>query len=315
MVAGAGVAAVGAGESTGSAGVVGCAGSGRIADEIIDAAVAVAPDVAQVEPVADLVGGRAAQVEGRRSGADGAEVGVVDHHAVCGGSTAGKLGIAQNAAADITDPKIEVAAGRPGILTTTGVELHIVIGAECRHRSGGAGDAICWVPTGVNRSQAELDLCVGSYRSEQARGVGCIRIEPAEVLVQYRDLALDLSIAHVFSGGIVHHMDDHRNGDDAVHRPFRVGQILFGMLFDFLEFQSPAGVQKLFELHVLHGPAIADLGDQGSADAKHQQQAQVNVLYAHSRAILVCERMNEFRLRLIAAPLGSYASCGAGFSG
>ena len=74
---------------------MGHAGAGGLfADEVIGVAIAIAPDVAQVEPVADLVGGGTPQVEGRLGGAAAAGVAVVIDNAVGSGAAAGKLGVA-----------------------------------------------------------------------------------------------------------------------------------------------------------------------------------------------------------------------------
>ena len=58
----------------------------------------VTPDVVQVEPVADLVRGRAAEVERRRRRAGGAERRLKDDHAVGRGRAAGELRVAEQAA-------------------------------------------------------------------------------------------------------------------------------------------------------------------------------------------------------------------------
>ena len=97
--------------------VVGAALVRGVGDQVVAAAAVavVAPDVAQVEPVADLVGRGAAEVERRRRRAGGAEAGVQDDDAVGLRRAAGELGVAEQAAAELADPQVEVAVGGPRV--------------------------------------------------------------------------------------------------------------------------------------------------------------------------------------------------------
>src|SRR5690606_18633945 len=90
---------------------------GGVVDEIAARAAlaVVAPDVAQVQPVADLVDGGAAAVERRGGGAGGAEAPVVDDDAVRLGVAAGELGVSEQAAAEGAHPQVQVSVGGPGV--------------------------------------------------------------------------------------------------------------------------------------------------------------------------------------------------------
>ena len=90
----------------------------RVVDEVaaVAAVAVVAPDVAQVEPVADLVGGGAAEVERRGRRAGGAERAVEDDDAVGRRRAAGELRVAEqleSAAPSAAHPDVEISIRRP----------------------------------------------------------------------------------------------------------------------------------------------------------------------------------------------------------
>ena len=174
--------------------------------------------MAKIEVVPHLVRTGPALIERSGSGANIPEVLVVYNHPICTGRATGELRIAQNAAADITNPKVHVVTGRPGVFATTGVKLHLVISAESSDTGWGARNAIGWVSLRVNGSQAKLNFHIGCYALKYRRRVDCIRIQAAEVFIQNINLALHLSRADVLSGVVVHHMYHYGDGNGACHR-------------------------------------------------------------------------------------------------
>src|SRR5207248_712976 len=85
-------------------------------------------------PMADLVRRGAAEVERGRCGALRSKTGMEDHDAVRRRGTAGELRVSEQAAAERTDPNIEVAVGRPCVVPAAGAVLDGVLVTERRAR-------------------------------------------------------------------------------------------------------------------------------------------------------------------------------------
>jgi len=177
----------------------------------------VTPDVPQVEPVADLVGGRPPQVVRRRGGSRAAEAGVHEDHPVGGGRTAGELRVAQQrlarAAAQVAaDPEVEVLVRRPRVRPTRGGRLHVVgRRTEGSRRGGGAGDAVGRVARRIGGRELERHPRVADQRLEDRGRGGLVGIRRPEVRVEHGDLTVDLRGRHVFRGVAVN--DVHDDGD------------------------------------------------------------------------------------------------------
>ncbi len=250
---------------------VGRVGERGVGNEIIHTTAAVTPDVAQVQPVAHLVGSGAAQVERRSGRADGAEVGIIYHYSVCRGRAAGKLGIAQQPAGEVAYPDVEVLVGGPGVVPAGGVELDgVAAAAETGNGSLGPRNTSSRVAGRVNRSQAEFDLRVGGLRPDVVR----IGVHPAEIFIKHSDLGLYLSVADVLRCIVVNHMHYNRNGDHAVDEPLRRGQRPFGVPLDGFHPLDKARILALEVLQMLHGAALALLGRGGGAEAEQQERAE-----------------------------------------
>ena len=189
----------------------------RVVDEVVAVAATpiIAPDVAQVEPVADLVRGRAAEVERHRCRAHGAEAAVQNDHAIGGGRAAGELRVAEQAVAELADPQVQVLVARPGVGTAGGGRLHLVVvtervGRRLRARDAGRGGAVR-----VFVGHHELDARVGGQRLERLRDRGDVAVGLAEVAVQHRDLARNLRVGDVLRWQLEDHVHDHRDDGDA----------------------------------------------------------------------------------------------------
>ena len=178
------------------------------------AGAVVAPDVVEVEPMADFMGRRAPQVERWCRRADRAEGGIADDHAIGGCRAAGKLGITQQAAGELADPDVEIPIGRPGIQPAGGLRLDCVVARERDHRGLAPLDARGRRALRVDGGQIKLDAGVGRQWQERRRRVVDVGIGAAEVAVQNGDLAGDLGVRDVLRCGVPHHMHDHR---DACH--------------------------------------------------------------------------------------------------
>src|SRR5262249_7891151 len=86
-----------------------------VADEVGAGAIGgIAPDVAQVQEMADLVGRGASQVEGGGGAAGGPEGGIEYHDTIGLGGAAGELGVAQEALPEGADPGVEILLDVPG---------------------------------------------------------------------------------------------------------------------------------------------------------------------------------------------------------
>src|SRR5262245_41630724 len=93
----------------------------RIIGKIAAAAVlGIPPYVAQIEPMADLVGRRSPQVKWRRCTTACAEGGVQDHHTVGSRRATRKLRIPKETAPKRTDPDIQIPVAWPWIGPTAG---------------------------------------------------------------------------------------------------------------------------------------------------------------------------------------------------
>ena len=162
--------------------------------------------------MADFVGGRAAQVERRGGRSNGSRVLVSVDHSVRCRTSAGELGVTEDAASDVTDPEIEVVGVGPGVRSALAGELDRVSGAKPVHRSGHTQDARGGVALRVKTGEAEFDLRIGCLRP----GVIGICIEPAEVGVQHIQLGLDLSFGDVLFCCAVDDVENHRNRHDRI---------------------------------------------------------------------------------------------------
>ena len=166
------------------------------------AVVGVAPDVAQVEVVADLVGRGAAEVERVGGHALGAERGVEDHHAVGLGRAAGELRVAEQAAAEVADPDVEVA-GRAATAATPPPAFDLTPSSVPNgpvDRGRGARD--------VGRRQVELMFGSAARLDPRVRDLGRVGVGLPVVLVEHLDLALDLLVGDVLLVGLRDHVHD-----------------------------------------------------------------------------------------------------------
>src|SRR6266511_5691803 len=90
----------------------------RVGNEIRGAAgVPIAPDMVEVEPVADLVRCGAAEVERRYHRTSCPEGRVGDHDTVRLRRSSRELRIAQVPAGEVADPEVQIAGARPGRMT------------------------------------------------------------------------------------------------------------------------------------------------------------------------------------------------------
>jgi len=170
----------------------------------------ITPDMVQIEPVPDFVRGRAAQVEGGRSRADGAEGRLQDHHAIGGCRPAGKLRVAQQAATQLADPDIEVGIGRPRIHAARRLRFDGVVGAKRRHRRLAPLDATGGRAIRIRRGQRKLDAHIGRQRQEWRRRIAHVGIGVPVIAVQHVDLAGDLRVRDILRGRIPYDMYHHR---------------------------------------------------------------------------------------------------------
>ena len=195
--------------------VLACRRRRRVGHEVVAAAVvAVAPDVAQAEEVADLVGRGAALVERRHRPAPRSERAVEDDHAVGLRRAPGELGVAEQAAAEVADPDVQVAIGRPGRDAAGLLGLDGVVGTEGVGRGRRAGDAGRGLAGRVLGGQGELDLGVQHEALPHRWNLARVGVLRAVILVERDDLALDLRVGDVLLGRLVHDVHDDRQRDE-----------------------------------------------------------------------------------------------------
>ena len=192
------------------AAVVGAVGFGGVRHEVVGPATAIAPDVAQVEPVADLVGGRAAKVVGTGSGTVESRELIAADDAVGGRVAARELGVAEQSAAEVADPEVHVLIGRPGIGAAGAGELDVVRGAESTDRRGHPEDAVRRGAVRIAGGEAEFDFRVGGLRPE----VVLVGVHPAEVIVQDLELLEEALVRNVLGAVRIDDVEDHWNGHD-----------------------------------------------------------------------------------------------------
>ena len=202
--------------------VVGAVRVGGVVHEVRRAAAAVAPNVAQVQPVTHLVGGRASQIERTLSGTRVACGRVIAHDSVGGCRSAGELSVAEQAAAQVAHPKIQVFRSRPGVRTTLRGEFHGIVGAKCAHCGWHTQDAVGLVALGILGRQAKFNLRVGRLGPS---GV-LVGIQPTEIFIQNVQLRLDLRVADVLRFVCIEHVEHHRDG----HHHLRLCAVGAGLL-------------------------------------------------------------------------------------
>ena len=169
-----------AGDIADGAAIVRTIGVGCVVHEVGSAACAVAPYVAEVEPVAHFVGGRTAKIERCRSRSDVARVLVAAHHSVRGGTAAGELGISKDATTDVAHPEIEVFIPRPGVGSTLAGEFDRVVRAEAIHRGGHTEDAGGGIALRVETGETEFNLRVGGL----GPSIVGVRVQSTEILIE-----------------------------------------------------------------------------------------------------------------------------------
>ena len=208
--------------------------------------------------MAHLVGGRAAKVKRRGRRSDGACVLVSVDHSVRCRTSAGELGVSEDAASDVADPEIEVVGVGPGVRSALAGELDRVSGAKPVHRSGHTQDARRGVALWVKAGEAELDLRV---RCLWPSVIG-VAVQPSEVGVEHIQLCLDLGVGNVLRLRAIDDVEDHGDGH---HRVLVVGALLghngrpfLGMLLDALH-----GIGVFLESHHLHVLLVGMAGPLG----------------------------------------------------
>ena len=129
------------------------------------------------------------------------------------GWPSGKLSITliQARQADVTYPDIEIAVGRPCVGTARSSRLDGVVVVEPASGGTRSRDTVCRVSAGIHRRQLERDPCVSRQRRERCRGSRYVRVAFAKVLVEDRNLAVDLRLTYVFGRVPMHDMHHDRN--------------------------------------------------------------------------------------------------------
>lgn len=246
------------------------------------AAVAVvAPDMVQVEPVADLVRRGAAQVERRRDAADRAESGTQDHHAIGLRRTAGELRIAEQAATQLANPDVQVTCSRPGIHAAAGGCLDRVVVGKAGDRGLAPFDARGGRTVRRAVCQVELDARIRSQGQEWRRRAGDIRIGATKVAVQDIDLAADLRIGDVLGRRIPDHVHHDRNTGDAGTLGFAIaGSEQRRLVFDFGATLRIAGVGRQQATVHVHRRAASDRTDAAVCAVATVAVATVAVAFA-----------------------------------
>ena len=166
--------------------VIGAVGFGGIRHEVVGAAGAIAPDVAEVEPVAHLVGSGPAEVERGGRGADVPGVLIAADHAVGVRGATWELGIAQQATAQVADPVVQIVRSRPRVRSALARELHGVIAAEAADGGRDPQNAVGGGSTRVEGGEAELDFGVGCLGPD----VVLIGVLAAEIRIQDVELGI-----------------------------------------------------------------------------------------------------------------------------
>ena len=211
----------------------------------------------QVEPVANLMGGGAAQMKGWGGCTDIPKISVIDDDAVGSGVTARKLGVAQQSSGKVTNPDIEIIAGGPCVVPARRSKLNRIAGtAKAINRSRRPGDAGGGITIGVYRSQAKFDLRIGGLRP----GVIGIGIHPPEILIEYVDLAQYLSVAYVFGAVVEYHVDGHRYSGHPGDCTVGSRQRPFGKPLNGVHSIQEARILALQVFQVFHRSTIALLG-------------------------------------------------------
>jgi hypothetical protein len=167
--------------------------------------------VEEVQPVADLVRGGPAEVERRGRRPLRPEPAVQDHDAVGVRGPARELCVAQQVAAQLTHPDVQVAVCGPriGSACRCGLDRIPLLG-ERRRLGLRPGDSVRRVAARVPIRQEELDTGVGCDRLPHTRDLADVGVGPSEVVVEDVDLTLDLSVGDVLSGHVPHDVDDDR---------------------------------------------------------------------------------------------------------
>ena len=138
---------------------------------------------------------------------------VEDDHAVGLGRAAGELRVAEQAAAEVADPDVQVAVGGPRRDAAGLLGLDRVVGAEGVRRGRRARDAGRGLARRVLGGQGELDLRVEHEALPHRRNLARVGVLRAVVAVERVDLALDLRVGDVLLGRLVDDVHDHRKRD------------------------------------------------------------------------------------------------------
>ena len=191
---------------------------GRVGDQIVSRATAtvIAPDMAEVEPVPDFMGGGPAMVIGRESGgrSNGAEGRVQNYHTVCRCRPTRELCIAKQSLPEFAHPKIEVFRRIPSVGTAGGCRFDLVVVDETVRDRLRAGDSVRGRSVRICRRQHKFDPRIRGQWLEYGGQGSDIGIRFAIIAVQHIDLALHLGVGNVLVGGFPHHMGhDGDNGD------------------------------------------------------------------------------------------------------
>ena len=167
------------------------------------AVLVVAPDVPQVQPVPDLVGGGAAEVERRARGAGVAEGAVQDHDAVGVGRAARELRVAEQAVTRAVDevaagPDVEVPVRGPRVGAAGRVVLDVVgVGVERR-----VGVDVRMMPV-VGLPDGSVVASLNVIRASPISGWKAAGVDDLSALVARKswlrivDLAVDLCVGEV----------------------------------------------------------------------------------------------------------------------
>ncbi len=239
---------------------------GRRVGHLVVAAAGIAPNVAQVQPVAHFVGGGAAQVVGFHRRAAAAEGRVQNHNSVGSRRAARKLRVAQQATAQVAAPQVEVRGSGPGIVAAAAAVLHLVAAVEAKGRGAFVHNARGSLAARVLLSQHKLHARIADERGESGWHLAQVSVELMKVVIEHFNLRLHLLIGNVLGVCIMQHVHYHRNRHEGLQRGALrgigrlFGRVRGGLLVDGLQAGGQAGVGGDLGGQHLHGGALAVRG-------------------------------------------------------
>lgn len=185
----------------------------------------------------------------------------------------GKLRVAEDAAADIADPDVEVLIAIPGIRAALRIVFHAIIGAKTGDRRAFSDDTIGRCAGRSALGHAKIDFRVRDEASKNGGRIDPIGVQTAEIVVQNLHLRGDLRIRNVLGCRAINDVKNDRDRHHDAVADLLLRQKLVRLVFDCILILLELGVllHQMFMM-IVRGANTLGRADDNEATSRQNRK-------------------------------------------